>query len=54
MEMKNDVIAVTPDGVEMRKGHVYVTTFSHDDWCELLNNDGDCNCDPGVSTKEIA
>jgi len=31
---------------------VYAVTVRHDDWCDLLNGRGPCNCDPQVDEPE--
>lgn len=35
------------------KGKVYQANVAHDDWCDLLNNRGDCNCEPIITFVEI-
>lgn len=35
-------------------GAFYDTDVRHDDWCDLLNNRGFCNCDPIVTTTKRA
>ena len=34
-------------------GKVYESRVMHDDWCDLLNGKGFCNCDPDITTTEL-
>jgi hypothetical protein len=32
---------------------VYFVDVYHDDWCDLLNRKGPCNCNPDVSNARV-
>lgn len=34
-------------------GKVLSVTVKHDDWCNLLNGTGGCNCDPDIEFKDL-
>lgn len=36
----------------IRPGATYDLQINHDDWCDLLNERGYCNCDPDVRIAE--
>jgi hypothetical protein len=33
---------------EIQKGSIYVMKICHDEWCDLLNGVGECNCNPDI------
>jgi len=33
---------------DYRPGTLYLQKIQHDDWCQLLNGTGPCNCDPDL------
>ena len=34
--------------VDEQGAGVFAISVAHDDWCDLLNNKGPCNCNPDV------
>jgi hypothetical protein len=39
------------EGMELKPG-VYITTISHDNWCDFLAGRGPCNCNPDIGPPE--
>jgi hypothetical protein len=42
-------------GIEAKRTQgagLYIATVAHDDWCDLLNKRGACNCNPDVTTAK--
>ncbi len=37
----------------IKPGRVYDLNILHDDWCDLINGKGPCNCEPTVSKPKI-
>ncbi len=37
---------------QLRPGTVHVVNVQHDEWCNLLNGLGPCNCNPDVRPPE--
>tara|TARA_Y100000310_G_C20678913_1_gene814725 strand:- start:1916 stop:2122 length:207 start_codon:yes stop_codon:yes gene_type:complete len=46
--------ALTALGVKLSREGVPLAhaVIAHDDWCDLLNEKGYCNCDPDVRLEE--
>jgi hypothetical protein len=40
-------------GLPVKPGAIYSIVILHDEWCNLLNERGYCNCDPGVIRREV-
>lgn len=36
----------------LKPGTVSAVTIAHDDWCDLINGRGGCNCDPDLEVKK--
>jgi hypothetical protein len=34
-------------------GGVFVVNIQHDDWCDLVNGRGECNCEPEISQERL-
>jgi hypothetical protein len=37
----------------IQPGTIQRVTIAHDDWCDLLNGRGPCNCDPDIGLPEV-
>jgi hypothetical protein len=34
-------------------GKLYRVAVQHDDWCRLMHNKGECNCNPTIVQTEV-
>lgn len=44
--------ALLATGAQSEPGTVRHVRITHDDWCDLLNSRGSCNCNPEVQMSE--
>ena len=40
-------------GLSLPRGTIQRVEIQHDDWCDLLNGRGYCNCNPVVGAPEL-
>jgi hypothetical protein len=38
---------------ELKEMGVSIITVYHDDWCDLLNQKGPCNCNPDIGNPTV-
>ena len=37
----------------LRPGTLSRMEIAHDDWCDFINNHGECNCEPIITIRRI-
>lgn len=45
--------ALMTANLDIHRGTVQRVEIQHDDWCDLLNGRGYCNCNPTIGKREI-